>query len=160
MGNYTKEQRVTKAQRESILARDGTVCQYCGLQDKPERLVIEHVIPAVYDGPAQPYNLVVACIPCNRRKNQRVWIPRNFSVITEGQDAWAARVQALSTPILKPSRSWNVTAIVTDEEHTALEIRAAQQGIAMVRLVYNALDAQGLLSMPDEQELKRIQAAD
>lgn len=88
--------------RAQIYTRDGRVCQYCGGVDAPVYHV-EHVIPRIMGGPAQPYNLVVACRPCNLRKGRRVWIPRNLDSITQHYPAWRARVLAITARPSQPT---------------------------------------------------------
>lgn len=50
-----------------VLERDGFVCYYCG----NEATTADHVIPKSKGGPAEPWNLVAACRPCNSRKRDR-----------------------------------------------------------------------------------------
>lgn len=54
--------------RESIYARDGYQCAYCGATDD---LVIDHVIPFAKGGSTHRSNLVTACVPCNQTKGDR-----------------------------------------------------------------------------------------
>lgn len=51
-----------------VYARDGWTCRYCGAADL---LSIDHVIPRCQGGDDSTDNLVVACRPCNSRKNGR-----------------------------------------------------------------------------------------
>lgn len=51
--------------RESIKARDGYRCQYCGSTDD---LTIDHVIPQCKGGPTTASNCVTACRSCNQAK--------------------------------------------------------------------------------------------
>ena len=57
--------------RAFVIHRDNSTCRYCGKKAKPVEL--DHVIPRSLSGPNTPWNLVVACHKCNRRKgNQTV----------------------------------------------------------------------------------------
>ena len=46
-------------------------CAYCGLNLKPERQTIDHVIPRCRGGKDIPENRVVACHECNQAKGAR-----------------------------------------------------------------------------------------
>ena len=51
--------------RESIKARDGYVCTYCG---SPDNLTIDHVRPQSRGGATTASNCVTACRRCNQLK--------------------------------------------------------------------------------------------
>ena len=51
--------------RESIKARDGHKCVYCG---SSENLTVDHVRPKSKGGTDTADNLVTACRPCNQAK--------------------------------------------------------------------------------------------
>ena len=51
--------------RESIKARDGHKCVYCG---SSENLTVDHVRPRTKGGTDTADNLVTACRPCNQAK--------------------------------------------------------------------------------------------
>jgi 5-methylcytosine-specific restriction endonuclease McrA len=55
-----------KLTRREVFARDGHICQYCGL--KTRELTLDHVIPKHRGGRHSWENLVSACRPCNHRK--------------------------------------------------------------------------------------------
>lgn len=57
--------KVALSKRE-ILRRDNFTCQYCGR--KTHLLTLDHIIPRHRGGPYTWWNLVAACMPCNRRK--------------------------------------------------------------------------------------------
>jgi hypothetical protein len=64
--------RMQKVSRKTILIRDGHRCMYCGERKKTGAdLELEHVIPRSQGGKSTWENLVAACKPCNRRKNDR-----------------------------------------------------------------------------------------
>lgn len=81
------------AMRRRIRARDGNVCQYCGLTR--EMMIVEHIITKSLGGVAKPWNLVIACQVCNSTKRSAVWIPRNFDLITAEQPDWRALVLSM-----------------------------------------------------------------
>jgi len=63
--------RTQQVTRKNILVRDGYRCMYCGTRKDGSELELEHVIPKSRGGKNTWENLVAACAPCNRRKNDR-----------------------------------------------------------------------------------------
>lgn len=64
--------------KESVYARDGYHCQYCGRKVHRSQLTIDHVIPKAHWNPKRYSfrcssfeNCVAACKPCNQRKANR-----------------------------------------------------------------------------------------
>ena len=55
--------------RAFVIHRDNSTCRYCGKKARPVEL--DHVIPRSLSGPNTPWNLVVACHKCNRRKDNK-----------------------------------------------------------------------------------------
>ena len=54
--------------RESIKARDGHRCVYCG---STEDLTIDHIRPRARGGETNSTNCVTACRPCNQAKGSK-----------------------------------------------------------------------------------------
>ncbi|MGD8329678.1 MAG: HNH endonuclease [Acidobacteriota bacterium] len=61
-----------KFTRANIYLRDRYRCQYCGRKGKKSELNIDHMVPRSRGGGSTWENVVVACIPCNRRKANRL----------------------------------------------------------------------------------------
>jgi hypothetical protein len=59
--------------RETIFARDGGCCWYCGQEVSYKALQVDHVIPWSRGGRTDEKNGVVSCRPCNRQKSAKVW---------------------------------------------------------------------------------------
>lgn len=62
--------------RKRVFARDGYVCQYCGVYGG--RLECDHVVPVARGGGHDDANLTTACFPCNRSKRDKMlgeWTP-------------------------------------------------------------------------------------
>ncbi len=57
--------------RRNVYLRDKGRCQYCGDKVSLDGFSFEHVIPRAQGGKTSWENIVVACIPCNRRKGGR-----------------------------------------------------------------------------------------
>ena len=58
--------------RANVYARDEHGCQYCGERFSPAQLTFDHVIPVARGGHKGWDNIVTCCIPCNRRKGDRL----------------------------------------------------------------------------------------
>lgn len=81
----TSYSKPTPLMKRYIRERDGEQCQYCGTTDKDIGYVVGHIL---YNGVAQPYNLVMVCRPCNTRQGKALWLPRNFYEITNDHLHW------------------------------------------------------------------------
>lgn len=57
--------------RANIYRRDDWRCAYCAEQFSSEDLTFDHVVPASQGGQKSWTNIVAACLPCNRRKDNR-----------------------------------------------------------------------------------------
>jgi 5-methylcytosine-specific restriction endonuclease McrA len=57
--------------RANIYRRDDHTCQYCGQRFKSEDLTFDHVVPEARGGRKTWENIVAACVPCNREKDDR-----------------------------------------------------------------------------------------
>jgi 5-methylcytosine-specific restriction endonuclease McrA len=57
--------------RRNIFKRDHFTCQYCAVQPGPEELTIDHVLPRSKGGTSTWENCVLACLDCNKRKDDR-----------------------------------------------------------------------------------------
>lgn len=55
----------------NLYLRDNHTCQYCGVKFPASELTLDHVVPRCQGGTSKWENLVVACGPCNHRKNDR-----------------------------------------------------------------------------------------
>ncbi len=58
--------------RANVYARDDHRCQYCGERFAPGQLTFDHVVPVARGGHKGWDNIVTCCIPCNRRKGDRL----------------------------------------------------------------------------------------
>lgn len=57
----------------SFVTPAGTVhnCMYCGVQPGPDELTVDHVLPKSKGGKSTWENCVLACVECNKRKDNR-----------------------------------------------------------------------------------------
>lgn len=58
--------------RRNLYRRDRYTCQYCGAQPGSSELTIDHIVPRSRGGKSTWENCVLACIPCNAHKGDRI----------------------------------------------------------------------------------------
>jgi 5-methylcytosine-specific restriction endonuclease McrA len=58
--------------RENIYRRDKDTCQYCGRKPGRKELTIDHIVPRSRGGISSWTNCVLACIDCNKAKDDRL----------------------------------------------------------------------------------------
>jgi 5-methylcytosine-specific restriction endonuclease McrA len=63
--------RSLRLNRQTVLARDGHRCQYCGQRMPGTELSLDHVIPRSRGGRTCWENVVCACLACNVEKGGR-----------------------------------------------------------------------------------------
>jgi len=79
--------------RKNIFERDHNTCQYCGKKQSREDLTIDHVIPRSRGGKNTWDNLVIACYPCNARKENRLPAEANmYPLRTPKKPKWIPHV--------------------------------------------------------------------
>jgi 5-methylcytosine-specific restriction endonuclease McrA len=66
-----KRQGRTGNMRASIILRDRSRCQYCGVKGTAFELTLDHIMPRSRGGRTEPENLCAACKACNQRKGDR-----------------------------------------------------------------------------------------
>lgn len=57
--------------RRNVWTRDHGKCQYCGRHVSQKEFTFDHVIPLAQGGKTLWENIVVACAPCNQKKQGR-----------------------------------------------------------------------------------------
>ena len=57
--------------RANFWMRDNGMCQYCGVKLNTREMTLDHVLPRALGGVSSWENLVVACVPCNNRKDNK-----------------------------------------------------------------------------------------
>ena len=63
--------RSVKFSRRQIYKRDNFTCQYCGVQPGPSLLNCDHIIPRSRGGETTWTNVVLSCVKCNSKKDNR-----------------------------------------------------------------------------------------
>ena len=79
--NYVKVPECVAFNRINIFLRDDFRCQYCGETFTTRELTFDHVIPRSQGGRNAMDNVVSACSPCNAKKGDKIWKPRNTPVV-------------------------------------------------------------------------------
>lgn len=57
--------------RKNLWKRDNFACQYCGVKPPYDEVTIDHVVPRSQGGQTTFVNTVLACLSCNKKKNDR-----------------------------------------------------------------------------------------
>ena len=60
--------RQVKAQRLA----SKPICHYCGVALSADTATLEHIVPRSIGGTHSPYNVVLACGPCNAKRADRL----------------------------------------------------------------------------------------
>lgn len=112
MGSKTKDSRRPKFSRSNVYRRDKNTCQYCGHKFKTDELELEHVHPKSQGGAATWKNIVLACTPCNRKKDNRTPQQAGMRLIKEPRIPKAGELASNPMEKLrgkigsKPLRTW------------------------------------------------------
>ena len=69
--NVFKKVRRVKFSRDNVYARDKGKCQYCGTHCTTEEFTLDHIVPRALGGITEWKNVVVCCVDCNRRKQDK-----------------------------------------------------------------------------------------
>ena len=109
--------------REYLLAKWGRKCAYCDAENVP--LNIDHVHPRSRGGSNRVSNLVLACVPCNESKDDR--LVEEF--LSHDPDCLAKIRKQLKAP-LKDAAAVNATrwALYRDLEATGLQVSTGSCG--------------------------------
>jgi hypothetical protein len=67
--------------RKSVVKRDNSSCQYCGLKLLPAEVTIDHIVPSSKGGLSTYTNCVVACKSCNSKKDSKTLEEANLSLL-------------------------------------------------------------------------------
>lgn len=89
--------------RRSLLSRDNYMCQYCGSDDRP--LTMDHVIPKSKGGKTEWTNVVAACVPCNRKKGNK--LPAEIRMFPRTPPAKPAYIAVVLLGQAKGNETWS-----------------------------------------------------
>ena len=72
--NYVKQPNRVVFNRINIFLRDNFTCQYCGKKFSSKELTFDHVVPRARGGQTSFDNIVSACMGCNTRKADKLYM--------------------------------------------------------------------------------------
>lgn len=72
-----------KFSRKNVFKRDGNVCQYCHKEFPLSRLNIDHILPRCRGGKTTWENVVVSCIKCNSKKDDKTPEEANMKLLKQ-----------------------------------------------------------------------------
>ncbi len=105
MFGQVPKREVTFCRRNLFLHYDWTCC-YCGKKFPSEKLNLDHVLPKSRGGKTSWENVVVSCIPCNKRKANRLPSESGMKL-----NRTPARPRSRTGPVLWPGSgnkpAWN-----------------------------------------------------
>ena len=91
--------RRVKFNRANVWTRDRGLCQYCGRKVSKTEFTYDHVIPQARGGKTTWENIVVACVPCNQRKQDKTPEQAGMRLISKP-------VMPKSLPVADISKLW------------------------------------------------------
>lgn len=92
--------------RANIYARDEFTCQYCGDVFDSEDLSFDHVVPAAQGGKRTWDNIATACIPCNKRKDNRTPAEAGMTLIRQPRKPTSSPALRVTVGLRKTPESW------------------------------------------------------
>lgn len=72
-----------KFSRQNVYARDGYLCQYCGVPGTKSELSLDHVLPRSRGGVTSWENITTCCVRCNREKGARTPEEANMPLLLQ-----------------------------------------------------------------------------
>jgi hypothetical protein len=88
----------------SLFRRDHNVCAYCGQLFHTSELTRDHVIPSSKGGPDTWDNVVTACGPCNRHKDDRTPLEAGMPLLFQPYVPTQAEYLILKNPTILPDQ--------------------------------------------------------
>ena len=83
--------------RRNLYRRDNMTCQYCGRRKQAQRLSIDHVTPKSRGGKSTWENCVLACVPCNSKKADKILKTSGMTLLkTPERPKWKPYLENLS----------------------------------------------------------------
>jgi 5-methylcytosine-specific restriction endonuclease McrA len=91
--------------RRNLFRRDNCTCQYCGGRLRSEDATIDHVLPRSRGGKSNWINCVIACVPCNARKADRLPLEVGMALRRRPfKPRWSTGVRI---PLFRKKVSWD-----------------------------------------------------
>jgi uncharacterized protein (TIGR02646 family) len=107
---YIKRKRKIALKKRNLLVRDHKTCQYCGQIVKPQTATIDHIRPkSSFANPKAAHtweNIVIACFPCNSRKDNRTPEQADMKLLTTPVEPDHATFYAGMSPWRSMPEEW------------------------------------------------------
>lgn len=90
--------------RRNLFRRDNNRCQYCSKRPGTSELTIDHVLPRSRGGLSSWNNCVLACVPCNRRKANKLPAEAHMTLLQPPTEpTWTP---VMEVPIGRMRQTW------------------------------------------------------
>lgn len=90
--------------RRNLYRRDHNTCQYCGSRPGTSELTIDHIVPRSRGGLSTWQNCVLACVPCNGRKANR--LPDEARMVLATAPVKPLWTPFMEVPVARVRQSW------------------------------------------------------
>lgn len=78
-----RRKKQVKFSRDNVYARDSGKCQYCYKRVPRHEVTYDHVFPKSRGGRTTWDNVVIACVPCNQKKEDRTPVEARMTLRTK-----------------------------------------------------------------------------
>jgi 5-methylcytosine-specific restriction endonuclease McrA len=92
--------------RANIFLRDDYTCQYCAAKLPGSELTFDHVLPQAQGGRRSWENIVAACMPCNREKDNRTPEQAGMRLLKQPVKPKASPVFRVTVGLRRAPESW------------------------------------------------------
>ena len=98
--------RQVKYSRQSVFARDGFICGYCGNKFKSKELTVDHITPRALGGKTEWNNVISCCFTCNQMKADKTPKQAGMPLIFKPhKPGWLGPLQSINIDT-HPCKSW------------------------------------------------------
>lgn len=101
-GVYVRK-HTARFSKVNVCARDKFRCQYCGFKLPMSKLTFDHVVPRSRGGQTVWENIVMACHPCNSRKDDRTPEEAGMHLINGPEHVRRPKSLPMAGPSLDPT---------------------------------------------------------
>lgn len=122
MGTGFKDSERKKRVRHAMWERQQGRCFYCEREVALEHAEFDHIVPVSKGGKNGQYNLVIACVACNRQKGNALWlVPVKVQFRADGHVATKRSAERwlndFRTWLASRGESWDGRVVVESMEY-------------------------------------------